>query len=114
MQRAIINRVQVYLSWVGNATVTDPLLFIIRSPPTRELFQIAMEFSDSFQVLKVEEHGFFKMFGNRTLARLETVQGDVGMLSPPETDTVDPRPGYSHRCLHPIIGSCPKFTHCAG
>ncbi|KAI4523517.1 hypothetical protein K525DRAFT_282577 [Schizophyllum commune Loenen D] len=86
MQRAIINRVQVYLSRVGNATVTDPLLFIIRSPPTRELFQIAMEFSDSFQVLKVEEHGFFKTFGNRTLTRLEKVQGDVGILSPPETD----------------------------
>ncbi|KAI5897649.1 uncharacterized protein SCHCODRAFT_02564665 [Schizophyllum commune H4-8] len=86
MQRAVINRVQVYLSRVGNATVTDPLLFIIRSPPTLELFQVAMEFSDSFQVLKVLEYGFFKTFGNRSLARLEKVQGDVGVLSPPETD----------------------------
>ncbi|KAL1693116.1 hypothetical protein GGG16DRAFT_123621 [Schizophyllum commune] len=85
-QRAAINRARVYLSRIGNATLSGTLVFTTRPASALELFKEAMAHSDAIRFLKIRESGFFETFGNRSLARLEKVTGDVHILSHSRAD----------------------------
>ncbi|KAI5897648.1 uncharacterized protein SCHCODRAFT_02744006, partial [Schizophyllum commune H4-8] len=80
-QGSAVSRARIYLSRIGNATLSDSLVFTTRPASALELFKEAMVNSDAIRALHIRECGFFEIFGNRSLPRLVTVFGDVRALS---------------------------------
>ncbi|KAL1749034.1 hypothetical protein HDZ31DRAFT_28288 [Schizophyllum fasciatum] len=84
---AIIQRLRLYLSRIGNASLPNAVLFPATSTnhsPAATIIEIAREYAGAWEHLKITGYGFFAALGERTLDRLERLHTDVRFLNPHE------------------------------
>ncbi|TRM63411.1 hypothetical protein BD626DRAFT_388474, partial [Schizophyllum amplum] len=75
----VVDRLPLYLSRVGNATFTHPVMF---APLCRDIFKMILEHSGLWRSLVTRASEFFDDFNRRALPRLEKLEVDVEHLPP--------------------------------